>query len=95
MRLASDVEETFETHTFPATNAELVEAYGDIELELADGAVTLGEVLEGCADEEFETAEDAWLTTCGALSEDAIGRKGYSDRDPCCPGEDGHEQLSF
>jgi hypothetical protein len=35
------------------------------------------------------------LTAYGALGEAAIGRKGYSDRDATCPGEDGHQQVSL
>jgi len=33
--------------------------------------------------------------TYGALGEEAIGRKGYSDRDPYCIGEEGHERVSL
>lgn len=95
MRLTSDIEERFATHQFPATVTELVAAYGELELELPNGAVTLGEVLEELPNEEFETEEEACLTTYSALGEDAIGRKGYSDRDPTAPGEDGVDPLSL
>ena len=95
MRLATDVEESFETHTFPATTEELIEAYGDLDLELANGSTTLADVLSQLPDEEFDTPEDARLTTYGSLGEEAIGRKGYSDRDPVSPGEDGPEPLSL
>lgn len=43
----------------------------------------------------FETAEEARLTTYSAVSEGAIGRKHYSDRDPTALGVDGHEQVSL
>lgn len=95
MRLATDVENTFATHTFPTTTAELIEQHGHLELSLPNGAVTLGEVLGRMPNEELETEDDARLTTYSALSEDAIGRKGYSDRDPSNMGEIGHERQSL
>ena len=95
MRLVSDAEDSFGAHTFPSTTAEFVDEHGDVELELPNGAVTLGEVLGRLPDETLETEEDARLTTMSALSEEAIGRKGYSDRDPTCPGEDGHDPVSL
>ena len=95
MRLARNAEDSFATHTFPTTTAEFVAEHGDVELELPNGAVTLGEVLGRLPDEELETAEDARLATYSALGEDAIGRKGYSDRDPSCLGETGHERVSL
>jgi hypothetical protein len=95
MRLASNAEESFTTHSFPSTTEEFVAEHGDVELELPNGAVTLGEVLETMPNEEFETEEDARYSAYSALSEAAIGRKGYSDRDATCMGEEGHEQVSF
>lgn len=95
MRLVEDAEETFAAQTFPTTTAEFVEAHGDTELELPNGASTLGEVLECLPNEEFKTEEDARLSVYSALGEEAIGRKGYSDRDATAPGEDGHDVLSL
>ena len=95
MRLVSNVDESFETHTFPTTTAEFVEEHGELELELPNGASTLGEVFECLPNEEFETEEDARLAVYSALGEEAIGRKGYSDRDATAPGEDGHDVVSL
>jgi len=95
MRLASNAEESFTTHSYPSTTEEFVAEHGDVELELPNGAVTLGEVLETLPNEEFETEEDARYSAYSALGEEAIGRKGYSDRDATCLGEEGHDQVSF
>jgi hypothetical protein len=95
MRLVSNAEETFATQTFPTTTAEFVEEHGETELELPNGASTLGDVLDCLPNEEFETEEDARLAVYSALGEEAIGRKGYSDRDATAPGEDGHEVVSL
>ncbi len=95
MRIASDAEESFTTHTFPSTTEEFLADHGEVELELPNGAVTLDEVFETLPNEHFETEEDARYSAYSVLGEEAIGRKGYSDRDAPCLGEVGHEQVSF
>lgn len=95
MRLARNVEDSFETHTFPCTTEEIIEEFGELELKLPNGAVTLAETLEHMPNETHTSAEDAFLTTYSALGEAAIGRKGYSDRDPTNIGEVGHERQSL
>jgi len=95
MRLLSNVEESFQTQTFPATTEELIKEHGEMEVELPNGTVQLDEVLSLFPDEKFESADDASVMTYGALGEEAIGRKGYSDRDPYCIGEEGHERVSL
>lgn len=95
MRSFIDADEQFETHSFPATTNELIEAYGETELKLANGTETIGTVLSRYENQTFANAEDARLAAYGAVSEKAIGRKYYSDRDPTGPAEVGHEQLSF
>ncbi len=95
MRLTQTIDDSCAECTFPKTTAELVEEQGETELELPGGVVTLGEVLELLPDETFETAEEARLMTYSVLGEEAIGRKGYSDRDPRCPGEELPTQVSL
>ncbi len=95
MRPARAAAESFETHEFPTTTDELVAAHGDVELRLPNGVTTLRETLAHLPNETLASVEEAKLTTYSALGEDAIGRKGYSDRDATCPGEDGHEHQSL
>ena len=95
MRLTRTVVDCCSEHSFPTTTTELIEQHGTTELELPNGAVTLGEVLGRLPSHDLETAEDAEHTIYSALSEDAIGRKGYSDRDPRCPGEGDSDQVSL
>lgn len=95
MRSFIDADEKFETHSFPATTTELIEAYGETELKLANGTETIETVLSRYENQTFVDAEDARLAAYGAVSEKAIGRKYYSDRDPFGPGAEGPEQLSF
>jgi hypothetical protein len=95
MRLVNAAEDSFATHTFPSTTEEFVEEHGHVEFELANGATTLAEVFDCLPNEQLETEEDARLSIYSALGEDAIGRKGYSDRDATQPGERGHEPVSL
>lgn len=95
MRLFSDANERFESHSYPATTRELIEAYGDLELALPNGSETLETALSRVGNETYPNAEAARLAIYGAVSDKAIGRKHYSDRDPVSVGERGYEQLSF
>ncbi|MBX0295461.1 DUF5789 family protein [Haloarcula nitratireducens] len=95
MRMLTDATEAFEAHDYPMTTEELIEADGDVTLELPNGTETVADALSRSAPETFESAEDARMTACAGLSSKAIGRKGYSDRDPVCMGEDGPEEVSF
>lgn len=95
MRMLKGAEKAFEAQQYPMTTEELIEAAGDTTLELPNGTETLEDALSRSAPETFESAEDARLTAYAGLSGKAIGRKGYSDRDPICMGEDGPEQVSF
>jgi len=94
MGFARGVEQSLATHSFPTTTGELIEAHGDVEIDLPDGTVTFGDVLARLPESEFEQAEDARLMTYSAFGTAAIGRKGYTDRDSPCVGE-GVEQVSF
>ena len=93
MRYMTAVDERLDAHSFPATTEELIEDHGD--LELPDGTETFGDALARLDSETYETVEGARLAAYSAVGEAAIGRKGYSDRDPTNLGEDGHEQVSF
>ncbi|USZ70583.1 DUF5789 family protein [Natronosalvus halobius] len=74
--------EFIDAHEYPATTEELIEAYGDRDLELPNGSEQLGDVLGRLEGETFESADDAQLAVYSAVSDKAVGRVGYSDRDP-------------
>ena len=95
MRLLSGLDEAIGAHEYPATTEEVIEEYGDLELELPNGDEQLGDVLGRLDSETFESAEDLRLSAYSAVSSNSIGRRGYSDRDPSTPGEGGHDQVSF
>lgn len=95
MRLMGQAAEKIDAHSYPATTEELVEAYGELELELAGGSETFGDTIERLGEQTFENPEEVRLTTYSAVSEDAVGRQNYSDRDAPGLGENGHDQVSF
>ena len=95
MRLLNDLDERMGAHEYPTTTEEGIAEYGGLELELPNGDERLGDVLDRLDSETFDTAEELRLAAYGAVSSNAIGRKGYSDRDPTHIGEEGHEQVSF
>lgn len=83
-----------ENHEYPVTSDELVDAYGDAVLTFQNGEQTLSEVFESMAVESFTSVEDARQAIFN--NEQAIGRKGYSDRTPPAPGEETeHQNESF
>lgn len=95
MPIFTDANDRLETHSYPATTQELIEEYGTLELALPNGTETLGTALSRLGNETFDSAESARLATYSAVSDKAIGRKYYSDRDPTAPGEDGPKPVSF
>jgi hypothetical protein len=91
----TSTEALFEDHSYPATTRDLINDYGEQTIELAGGSQTVGEVLGVASDETFESAEEARYAVYAGLDSQAIGRKGYTDRDPEPPGTDGHVPVSF
>ncbi|RQG89144.1 DUF2795 domain-containing protein [Natrarchaeobius halalkaliphilus] len=74
--------EAIDDHEYPATTDELIEEYGDHVLELPNGSESVNDVLARLESETFEDSHEARLAIYSAVSRKAIGRVGYSDRDP-------------
>ncbi|QCS44156.1 DUF2795 domain-containing protein [Natrinema versiforme] len=74
--------DVIDDHEYPATTEELIEEYGDRTLELPNGSETVGDVLARLEPETFDNSEDARFAVYSAVSDKAVGRVGYSDRDP-------------
>lgn len=88
--------EAIQTAEYPITSDELETKCAGHELELQNGTESVTAVLGRLGDETYECPEDALFALYAGVSNKAIGRKGYSDRDPTPPGAvEGHEQLSF
>ncbi|MFC4553033.1 MULTISPECIES: DUF5789 family protein [Halorussus] len=87
--------ELLRDHDYPATTDQLAATYGDYEIELAEGSETLADVFERIESETLHGSGEAEEMLYSAVSAKAIGRKGYSDRDPTTLGTMGPEQVSF
>ena len=92
MRFMANVGEKLDAHSYPATTAELVEAYGEMEFDTEDGE-SFGDVMGRLGEATFEDSEGARLAALSAVSEGAVGRKGYSDRDAPAVGEEADRDL--
>ncbi|WP_411968422.1 hypothetical protein [Haloferax sp. YSSS75] len=53
-----DLDEALGTHDYPTTTDELVEAYGDYELETQSGHKSLAEVLAPTDNQTYSSADD-------------------------------------
>ncbi|MFC4359681.1 DUF2795 domain-containing protein [Halobium salinum] len=90
-----DTDDLIDAHTYPATSAELIAAYGDSEIELQNGTETLGTVLGRLGPETYHGPQDVRDALFTGVGHEAIGRRYYSDRDAYALGESGPEQVSF
>jgi len=85
----------FDALTYPLTAAELADQLGDLSVELSDGVETIAEVLSRVDAGPLLDPDDARLTFLSGLGVGAIGRQGYSDRDPPRGLGEGPAALSF
>lgn len=91
----SETLERLETTTYPASPEQLVVELGDPEIHLPAGNEQLADAFDRIDVDQFSTPEDAKLALLSGLSEDAIGRKGYSDRDPPTESDPGPDVLTL
>ncbi|SEH15504.1 hypothetical protein SAMN04487967_2109 [Natronorubrum sediminis] len=85
-----------EEHSYPSTNEELVETFGEHLIELPNGAETVRNILGSFANETYESPSEARQAVFNMVDSRAVGRRYYSDRTPPALGERREdEQLSF
>ena len=75
-----DVNDEIESHDYPASTEELIDEYGDRELELPNGSQTFAEVLEPAENKTYESAAEVRQDVFNFVGSDAVGREDYSDR---------------
>lgn len=79
---------------YPASASAIAAACGDVELESAGGE-DLRTVIARTGVDEFASATEATFAVYGALPAAAVGRIGYTDRDPDPMGVEGSDPVSF
>ena len=78
-----EVDDALSETEYPVTTGELVDDHGDAELGTSRGHETLDEVLGGYeADEAFDSKFEVKQAVLTMMGGDAVGRRGYTDRDP-------------
>lgn len=92
MRLI-EFESRMDQLSYPATTADVVEAFGGDQIDFGDSAAPVERVFGEIDAETYASPDELRMTLYGALPEAAVGRKGYTDRDP--PGIDEFDHVSF
>ena len=87
-----DLGEQLQNHEYPASQDELLAAYGDAELELAEETATLEELIAPLNEDEYHSYEEVKQAIMNMVGDEAIGRKNYSDRTPYAPGEERQDE---
>lgn len=84
-----ELDEELESHDYPATSGELVDEYGDHEIQLPGGSQQVSEVLGVLEDDDqgFTNAEEVRYTIHNLVGAEAVGRDHYSDRGGSAPEE--------
>ncbi|WP_425494485.1 DUF5789 family protein [Natronosalvus halobius] len=62
-----DLDEALETHDYPTTTDDLIEAYGDYEIETQDGWESLDEVLGPTDNQTYVSADDVRSRILGRI----------------------------
>lgn len=62
-----DLDEALKSHDYPAMTNELVEAYGDYELETQGGKKSLEDVLSSTDDQIYDSADDVRRRVLGLI----------------------------
>ncbi|WP_435335841.1 DUF5789 family protein [Haloarchaeobius sp. TZWWS8] len=62
-----DLDEALETHSYPTTTNELVDAYGDYEIETQGGTESLEDVLSRTGNQTYDSADDVRSRVLGLV----------------------------
>jgi len=92
-----ELSEELDDHEYPVSADDLVEEYGDHEIELENGSETVRSVL-GPLNEDYESADDVRQSIVGMVDSEAVGRQRYSDRggfEQSAPDDDDPDVESF
>ncbi|MFP8889680.1 hypothetical protein ACLI4U_07895 [Natrialbaceae archaeon A-CW2] len=82
-----------EDHDYPISQDHLLEEHGDIEVEMGEETASVEELIAPLNEDEYASYDEVEGSVMNMVSDDAIGRKNYSDRTPPAPGEDRDEET--
>jgi hypothetical protein len=75
------IDTVLEELDYPVTPPAVADACGDVVVRLAEGTVTVGDVVEQSTAEEFDSSEDLEMEIMNLLPRDAVGEPFQSDGD--------------
>ena len=75
------IDTVLEELDYPVTPPAVADACGDVVVRLAEGTVTLGDVVAESNAEEFDSSEDLEMEIMNLLPRDAVGEPFQSDGD--------------
>ncbi|MDQ2050802.1 hypothetical protein RBH26_09930 [Natronolimnohabitans sp. A-GB9] len=81
-----------ESAEYPLSEDELFERYGDVTIEVSGDESTLEELIGPLNEEEYRDYGEIEAAIMNMVSDEAIGRKNYSDRTPPAAGEQRQEE---
>jgi hypothetical protein len=87
-----DLNDDLEAHDYPASSEELIEEYGDRELDLPKGSKSFDEVMEPVGEKTYEEADGVRQDIFNFVGSDAVGRENYSDRGAAADEVEGEEE---
>lgn len=82
------VKEDLKSEEYPLTKDEILETYGDHELEFTNGSSTVREILDSVGDTQFDEYDQLHQTILNRVGTGAVGRDGYTDRGGSIPDEE-------
>lgn len=88
-----DLEDDLEAEDYPLRNDEVIERYGDRELEHARGTTTVRQVLQEVDHDEYEDHDELHEAVLNMIGAEAVGEQRYSDRGDAV--DEGEETDSF
>lgn len=80
----------FDDGAFPMTTEEIIEEFGDIEIQYPRRSESIEAILTTSGLETYRTADEVELAVLNGVSRDAVGRPRYSDR-----GDSPHDTDEF
>ncbi|SEW04267.1 DUF5789 family protein [Natrinema salifodinae] len=82
-----DLQEDIQSEDFPIGHDELLEKYGDEEIEMSGETTTLEELIGPLGEDQYRDYGEVEQAIMNMVGDEAIGRKNYSDRTPPASGE--------
>lgn len=80
----------FEDGAFPMTTEEVIEAFGDVEIQYPRRTESLEAILTTSGSETYHSPDEVELAVLNGVRRDAVGRPRYSDR-----GDSPHDTDEF